>query len=69
MIQVYDIKTLQPVNAGGYNPLSSDVLLFNILIELRVLTGLIHSQQFGSVTESIGVMRNDIINETVNPSV
>lgn len=55
------------VNTNGQ--VSADLVLLNVLIELRVMNAMAWDAQRGLVTQTVEQYRNDVVNETANPSI
>jgi len=69
MLQYYNPVSGAFVNTNGSNGVSTDGLLVNILIELRVMNAIALDAQRGLVTGTLEQYRSDAVNATVNPSI
>lgn len=67
MLNLYIPTTGANYATNGAAGASPDILLLNILIELRVMNAIALDQQSGVVAQSVEGYRNDVVNETVNP--
>lgn len=68
-VPVAGTRTINLVTTNGTDGVSTDILLLNILIELRALHGALGDGQRGLVTETAAQYRNDVVNSTVNPVI
>lgn len=57
------------VSTAGAQSASPEVLLLNILIELRVMNDMFWDAQRGLVSQTVAQYRSDVVNDTVNPSI
>lgn len=67
MLSLYNPQTGTTVNTNGVDGVSDNMLGINILIELRVISALLHGMQSGVVFIPLSQLRNDAVNATVNP--
>lgn len=63
-LNLYDPLLGRSFQTDGSQGVSSDVLLLNILIELRAISALVMDMQRGLVTETQAQYRSDIVNAT-----
>ena len=63
------LSLYNPVTGGTVASQGGDLLLTNILIELRVLNALLVDQASGSANQSLDQYRNDVVNATANPVI
>lgn len=72
MLPIYDPARGAFVNTAGAQSTSPDILLLNVLIELRVSNAMFWDAQRGVVTQTVEQYRSDAINDTLfattNPS-
>lgn len=67
MLKLYNPQTGSTFNTNGFDGVSSDALLVNILVELRVANAIALDAQRGLCTQTLDQYRNDEVNATVNP--
>jgi len=60
-------QTLNLISTNGVDGVSDQLLLLNILIELRVMNAIAMEAQRGLVTETPAQYREDVVNSTVLP--
>lgn len=69
MLPIYDPVAGALVSTAGSQKVSPEILLLNILIELRVMNDMAWDAQRGAVSQTVAQYRNDVINDTLNPSI
>jgi hypothetical protein len=69
VLPLYDPVSGAIVNTAGAQKTSPDILLLNILIELRVMNDMAWDAQRGLVAQTVAQYRNDVVNDAVNPSI
>lgn len=66
MLPLYDPVSAANVNTAGAQKVSPEILLLNILIELRVMNDMAWDAQRGAVSQTVAQYRNDVVNDAVN---
>lgn len=68
MLPLYDPVSGTLVSTAGAQKASPEILLLNILIELRVMNDMAWDAQRGAIGQTVAQYRNDVVNDTVNPA-
>lgn len=64
MLPIYNPVSGALVNTAGTQSVSPEILLLNVLIELRVMNEMFNDAQRGLVSQTVQQYRSDVINET-----
>lgn len=67
MLSLYNPTTKAVVATDGIDNVSPQMLLLNILIDIRAGNAAMMDAQRGLVTQTLAQYRNDVVNGTVNP--